>query len=303
MTIATATAPAPTKRRGIKLKDRDTVTEFPAPVEPPFQSVRLPVELINADPRLQFRVDGLDQDYVSELVSVYIAALDPGVPSPPPLVVFEQYQDPPLYWLADGFHRHAAAVAADLRDIRVHVYKGDRKAAMRYALQANGKHGRRRTLEDAVHAYRCAIAESLVEPGDAPAVAALLGISDRWAREITKEARERVTAERDATIRRLAEEGQTQRQIAEQVGMTQQGVGKLLNNKRKSSESSQDKSRANVPMDPDPSVFTMSPSAPDPQQPAPAEDHPLRAAKAAYLRLSALDRSEFREWLYGESHG
>lgn len=338
--MITATAPASTKpRRGIQLKDGDTVTQFPGQPGSSHLLRTVSVDLIIVDSRLQFRADGLDSDYVADLAQAY--ADNPG--AIPPITLYESVG---VLVLADGFHRHAAMIASGLSEVRAVVHQGDRKAAMRCALQANGQHGKRRTLADAVYAYRRAIAESLVEPGDVPAVAALLGISDRWAREITREARDQANAERDATIRRLAEEGKTQRQIAEQVGVSvgkvnaavqkrksskneqpnsvpalpvsdgqREGVYLLLDDGMSVTEIAQDlgipetvvadlaKSRAEVPTDPDPSAFTMAPSAPDPQSPKLADDHPLRAAKAAYLRLSAVDRSEFREWLYGESHG
>jgi hypothetical protein len=337
--MTTATAPAKS-RRGIKLKDGDTVTQFPGQLESSHLLRTVSIDAIVVDPRLQFRADGLDPAYVADLAQVY----SDNSGEIPPITLYESVG---VLTLADGFHRHAAMVAAGLSETRAIVHQGNRQAAMRCALQANGQHGRRRTLADAVYAYRHAIAESLVEPGDVKAVASLLGVSDRWAREITREARDRANAERDATIQRLAQEGKTQRQIQVETGVPQKTVSRVLESKRKSSEMTQAKpvpalpitdgqregvyllfdaglsipetaqdlgipesvvaalakSRPKAPTDPDPSAFVMTPSAPDPQQPAPAEDHPLRAAKAAYLRLSSADRSEFREWLYGESHG
>lgn len=289
----TATSPALTKtRRGIKLKSGDTVTQFPAQPESSNSLRTVSVDAIVVDQRLQFRADGLDADYVADLAQVYVD--NPGAIFPITL-----YEFAGVLTLADGFHRHAAMVAAGVSEVRAIVIEGDRRAAMCYALRANTTHGKRRTLDDAVYAYRRAIAESLVEPGDVQAVSRLLGISDRWAREITKEARDRANAERDATIQRLAQEGQTQRQIAEQVGMTQPGVKRVLDNKRKSSESYQtdpDKAASLDFQAPAP-LLDLQPSAPD------AESVALQAAKRAYLALRGPDLARFRDWVALQGKG
>lgn len=263
MTTAT---PSKSKHRGIRLKDGDVSvdipTDKPKPRDPfgPSATRLVRLDQVVADTRFQFRADGLDAAYVADLVDLYAEADALGVPSAiPPVVVFGASDA--VLWLADGFHRHAAMQTAGLVQVEAIVYQGDRRAAMRYALQANTTHGKKRTLSDAVFAYRVAIAEQLVEPNDAKGVAKLLGVSDRWAREITKDARDKADAEREATIHRLAREGKTQCEIAELVGMSQQGVSKVLNNKRNSSESSKapDPSPPPVPVASD---FAMQPSPP-----------------------------------------
>lgn len=226
-----------TKRRGIQLKeDSGSVVAFPSakPAKAdPFGSSSL--RLVRLDQVVplqmcQFRADGIDADYVSDLAQVY-GIDDQAIP---PIVVFSESDV--VFCLADGFHRHDAMIRAGIVEAQVKVYQGDRLAAMRYALQSNTHHGKRRTLADAAFAYRHAVAEGLCEPADVPAVAALLGISDRWAREITREVRDQLNAERDATIQRLAEEGKTQREIAKQLGVSQMTVSRQLESKRNSSE-------------------------------------------------------------------
>lgn len=205
------------KRRGIHLKeDSGSVVAFPS-ARPADQFGPSSVKLVNLrqvvpDQMCQLRADGLDADYVADLAQVY------GVDDQtiPPIVVFEAVPSIPsvgMFWLADGFHRHAAMLDAGIVEAQVKVYQGDRRAAMRYALQANTHHGKRRTLADAAFAYRHAVSEGLCDPADVSAVAALLGISDRWAREITRQVRDQLNAERDAAIQRLAEEGKSQREI------------------------------------------------------------------------------------------
>lgn len=228
-----------TKRRGIQLKEGDngSVVAFPSakPAKPdqfgtPVLKL-ISLKSVVVDSACQFRVAGLDPDYVVDLAQVY-AVDDQAIP---PIVLFSE---PPfdVFWLADGFHRHGAMLDAGIVEVVASVYRGDRRAAMRYALQANTHHGKRRTLADAAFAYRHAVAEALCEPADVSAVAALLGISDRWAREITREVRDQLNAERDATIQRLAEEGKTQREIAKQLGVSQMTVSRQLESKRNSSE-------------------------------------------------------------------
>lgn len=251
---------------GIQLKDGDVSVDIPTDrpkARDPFGASALRLvrlDQVIADTRFQFRADGLDTAYVADLVDLYAEADAQGVPSSiPPIVVFGASDA--VLWLADGFHRHAAMQTAGLVEVEAIVYRGDRRAAMRYALQANTTHGKKRTLSDAVFAYRVAISEQLVEPNDAKGVAKLLGVSDRWAREITLEARDKANAERDATIQRLAQEGKTQRQIQAETGVPQKTVSRVLESKRKSSEMTQtpDPSPPPVPVASD---FAMQPSPP-----------------------------------------
>jgi hypothetical protein len=63
----------------------------------------------------------------------------------PPVVVFFDGSD---YWLADGYHRTAAADLADLEDIEADVRQGSRRDAVLYSVGANASHGLRRTNAD-----------------------------------------------------------------------------------------------------------------------------------------------------------
>jgi hypothetical protein len=53
---------------------------------------------------------------------------------------------PPVttFWLADGFHRVAAAQQAGLDTIRAEVREGTRRDAILFAVGANAEHGPRR---------------------------------------------------------------------------------------------------------------------------------------------------------------
>lgn len=63
----------------------------------------------------------------------------------PPVIVF---YDGKTYWLADGFHRVAAARKAEIEDITVDIKQGTQREAILHSVGANAKHGLRRTNAD-----------------------------------------------------------------------------------------------------------------------------------------------------------
>jgi hypothetical protein len=60
----------------------------------------------------------------------------------------EVYYDGATYWLADGFHRVAAAKEAEIEEAAATVYAGDQRKAILHAAGANADHGLRRTNAD-----------------------------------------------------------------------------------------------------------------------------------------------------------
>ena len=92
---------------------------------------------------------GLDQDVVREYAEQF-TGMNAAWPFPP-VVAFYDGQD---YWLADGFHRLAAAHLYMEREkfvdhiIAVDVRQGERRDAILYSVGANAEHGLRRTNED-----------------------------------------------------------------------------------------------------------------------------------------------------------
>lgn len=99
----------------------------------------LSIESINLDPELQPRVT-LDQGTVEE----YAEAMKDGKQFPD-IVVF---QDGFTYWLADGYHRHAAAKKVGASSISAEIRTGSKEDALRFALSANATHGLRRSQAD-----------------------------------------------------------------------------------------------------------------------------------------------------------
>lgn len=63
----------------------------------------------------------------------------------PPIVAFF---DGTCYWLADGFHRVAAARRVGFKDIEVELKAGSARDAMLYAVGANATHGLKRSPAD-----------------------------------------------------------------------------------------------------------------------------------------------------------
>ncbi len=81
----------------------------------------------------------------AEVVAEYAEALAAGVVLPP-VVVFSDSKG--AHWLADGFHRCAAAELAGLSEVAADVREGGRREALLHAAGANAAHGLRRTNAD-----------------------------------------------------------------------------------------------------------------------------------------------------------
>jgi hypothetical protein len=137
---------------------------------------RLRLDLIRLDGGTQSRA-GIDADTVAE----YAEAMTESAAFPPIIV----FHDGKAYWLAEGFHRVAAARKIGAVDIPADVCQGGRIEALRHSLGANGTHGRRRTQADIAHAVRLAYenraALGLPDVPSARAVAELVGVSHHTA--------------------------------------------------------------------------------------------------------------------------
>lgn len=94
---------------------------------------------VRTDGGTQIRT-GIDGDVREE----YTAAMLDGDLFPPGIVFY----DGAAYWLADGFHRHAAAIAAGLATFHFEVRQGSKRDALLYAVGANAHHGLKRTVAD-----------------------------------------------------------------------------------------------------------------------------------------------------------
>jgi hypothetical protein len=104
----------------------------------------LPISQVHVDNGAQTRAQ-LDPVVISE----YAEAMAEGTAFPPVTVFF----DGSAHWLADGFHRVAAAHRVGLTVIPAEVRAGSRRDAVLFSAGANATHGLRRSNAD----KRCAV--------------------------------------------------------------------------------------------------------------------------------------------------
>lgn len=105
----------------------------------------------------QIRTDGGTQprsQLLSDVIGDYAEMMRTGVVFPPVTVYFDGKD----YWLADGFHRLAAAKQARPQEpIEVEVIQGTQREAQWYSFGVNKCHGLRRTREDRIRAVKAAL--------------------------------------------------------------------------------------------------------------------------------------------------
>lgn len=97
---------------------------------------------LTRDPELICRAAGIKKATVAE----YAESMGVGA-SFPAVVVFGP-DSKGSFWLADGFHRCAAAERAGLLEVAADIRQGGRKDALLFAASANAGHGLRRTNAD-----------------------------------------------------------------------------------------------------------------------------------------------------------
>lgn len=111
----------------------------------------LKVGQVKADRELQARTE-VNQECAEE----YAEAMKEGHVFPPVVVFY----DGKTYWLADGFHRLAAAIRAGLDGIQCEVRLGGRRDALLHACGANATHGQPRTNDDKRRAVKLVLADA-----------------------------------------------------------------------------------------------------------------------------------------------
>ncbi len=127
--------------------------------------MKINIALIRTDGQTQPR-ERLDTNVVSD----YAEMLD----ALPPVTVFREGNN---YWLADGFHRHAAHVKAKLEQISADVRNGTVDDARLFAAGANAAHGLRRTIADKRRAVRIVLWHPLAEDWSDRQIATHCGVS------------------------------------------------------------------------------------------------------------------------------
>lgn len=130
---------------------------------------RFPVSTITVDEGIQQRALGVDQKLVADYSTDIADWIDVA-----PVIV---YSDGETHWLADGFHRIAAAVRAGLVDVPASVYDGDRRKAILYAVRANQQHGLRRNNADKRRAVETLLRDPEWSIDTDNRIAAMAGVS------------------------------------------------------------------------------------------------------------------------------
>jgi hypothetical protein len=191
----------------------------------------LALSAVRFDADCQSRVC-LDEETVAE----YAYRMREGTEFPPITVFFDGSE----YWLADGFHRYAAwkGLARERgdeasADVPAEIRQGTRLEAVRHALSANAHHGKRREPGDYRKGYTIAVRNGLCAAHDVDAVRQLLACSERWARELTVEAREALERERNTRILEARKAGQKQAEIAQREGVTERTVRNIEHRKER----------------------------------------------------------------------
>lgn len=78
------------------------------------------------------------------VVDEYAAAMLDGAEFPRMVIFY----DGAHHWLADGFHRHAAYLKADIAVVEADVRQGSQRDAILFSVGANSSHGLQRTRDD-----------------------------------------------------------------------------------------------------------------------------------------------------------
>lgn len=112
----------------------------------------LSIDVLRIDQGIQMRAGGLDANRVEQYAEDMRRGDDFD-----PITVFNAQG---VFWLADGFHRVAAARKAGLLELPAIIRQGDRRSAILFAVGANAGHGLDRTDDD----KRLAVDTMLADP-------------------------------------------------------------------------------------------------------------------------------------------
>jgi hypothetical protein len=126
----------------------------------------------------QIKADGGTQPRAQlkeTLAAEYAEAMRDGAKFPP-VVLFHDGTD---HWLADGFHRHKAALDNGLVEIDADVRQGSRRDAVLFSVGANATHGQRRTNDDKRRAILTLLNDEEWHTWSDSEIARRCGVSDK----------------------------------------------------------------------------------------------------------------------------
>jgi hypothetical protein len=152
------------------------------------------------------RLDGGTQSRAclsAETTAEYTEAIRAGAVFPKPVVFF----DGKRYWLADGFHRVAAHVAADHERIECDVRQGDMRAAILHSVGANAAHGLRRSNADKRRAVEMLLRDEEWAKKSDRWIADKCGVSDPFVGKL----RELLTVSSSVPAPRVGKDGKTRK--------------------------------------------------------------------------------------------
>jgi protein gp37 len=167
------------------------------------QAQFLELSLIIRDPEIQPR-ETMNQDTIVQ----YAEDMAAGIEFPAVVVYQDRKRD--QYWLSQGFHRTAAAEAADFEVIFAEVREGSREDAMWDASGSNREHdksGLRRSNEDKRRAVRMALLARPKAPGNQ--IAGHLGVAHSFVDKIRKELVSCLGDKMNPTAREVTRNGTT----------------------------------------------------------------------------------------------
>lgn len=103
------------------------------------------------------------------------------------LPAVDVYWDGEAYWLADGFHRHAAWSKAKLKEVPVIIRRGGKREALYHSLGSNKSHGLRRSNADKRHAASAMLRDEEWRGMSDHAIAEHLGVSQTFISNLRRE--------------------------------------------------------------------------------------------------------------------
>ncbi len=160
------------------------VNEHPALAPPPAITmddpgvIVLPLAIVRTDGGTQPRAELAD-----EVVSNYAELYREGRPLPPPVAFFDGIH----YWLADGFHRVAAASRAGFEDLEFDVRSGSQRDAILYSVGANADHGLPRSNADKRRAVETLLKDPEWSQWSDRVIAKQCGVSHTFVGEVRRE--------------------------------------------------------------------------------------------------------------------